>query len=224
MPLEARLLIRPRARGRRSCTATTPVAIRVADRFEFYDRPVGYKGHARADAVPGRRGGGRRLPRRGAAARRATWSARCRCSAASLVLWVVGTIDDRRTVTPAGARARSRSRSPRCCGRSGSAGTSGSGRCVDLAVTALWIVAVVNAFNLFDNMDGAAASMAAVVVAPGWPCSASSRATRGSRSRATALCGACLGFLPHNLFARRRGSSSATAAACRSASPSRRWR
>ena len=23
----------------------TPVAIRVADQFEFYDRPVGYKGH-----------------------------------------------------------------------------------------------------------------------------------------------------------------------------------
>src|SRR6478752_3875560 len=25
---------------------TTPVAIRIADRLQFYDRPVGYKGHA----------------------------------------------------------------------------------------------------------------------------------------------------------------------------------
>jgi hypothetical protein len=25
--------------------ASTPIAIKLADRFEFYDRPVGYKGH-----------------------------------------------------------------------------------------------------------------------------------------------------------------------------------
>ena len=45
MPLEARLLF-----GLAIAVAVvhlaTPLAIRVAERFEFYDRPVGYKGHA----------------------------------------------------------------------------------------------------------------------------------------------------------------------------------
>jgi UDP-N-acetylmuramyl pentapeptide phosphotransferase/UDP-N-acetylglucosamine-1-phosphate transferase len=45
LPLEARLLV-----GLAIAVAvvhlTTPFAIRVAERLEFYDRPVGYKGHA----------------------------------------------------------------------------------------------------------------------------------------------------------------------------------
>jgi UDP-N-acetylmuramyl pentapeptide phosphotransferase/UDP-N-acetylglucosamine-1-phosphate transferase len=45
LPLEARLLI-----GLTTALAVvhvaTPWAIRVAQRFEFYDQPVGYKGHA----------------------------------------------------------------------------------------------------------------------------------------------------------------------------------
>ena len=62
----------------------------------------------------------------------------------------------------------------------------------------LWVVAVVNAFNLFDNMDGAASSMACVV--------AGALAVLGLVNGdtwlsvvAAALCGACAGFLPHNL-------------------------
>ena len=62
----------------------------------------------------------------------------------------------------------------------------------------LWVVAVVNAFNLFDNMDGAASSMACVV--------AGALAVLGIANGdtwlsvvAAALCGACAGFLPHNL-------------------------
>ena len=44
MPLEARLLMGlALALGGR--LLATPVAIRVADRLEFYDQPVGYKGH-----------------------------------------------------------------------------------------------------------------------------------------------------------------------------------
>jgi len=60
------------------------------------------------------------------------------------------------------------------------------------------VIAVVNSFNLFDNMDGAASAMAlvvsagvcvlAVVIGDVWVAVGSA-----------ALCGACLGFLPHNL-------------------------
>src|SRR3954471_915032 len=46
LPLEARLAI-----GLTFALAivymATPLAIRVADRFQFYDRPMGYKGHGR---------------------------------------------------------------------------------------------------------------------------------------------------------------------------------
>ena len=45
MPLEARL-ISVLALTIAVVYWTTPLAIRVADRFEFYDRPRGYKGHA----------------------------------------------------------------------------------------------------------------------------------------------------------------------------------
>ena len=74
----------------------------------------------------------------------------------------------------------------------------GFGAVVDLAVSVVWVVAVVNAFNLFDNMDGAASSMACVV--------AGALAVLGLANGdtwlcvvAAALCGACAGFLPHNL-------------------------
>ena len=66
------------------------------------------------------------------------------------------------------------------------------------------------------------ASMAAVVAAGAGASSAWSTATPGSRSPRRALCGACLGLPAAQPAPRRRGSSSATAAACRSASPSRR--
>ncbi len=61
-------------------------------------------------------------------------------------------------------------------------------------------MAVVNAFNLFDNMDGAASSMAAVVAA-GLALVGVVQGDTWLAVRGAALCGAALGFLPHNLFA-----------------------
>ena len=166
MPLEARLLT-----GLALAVAVvywaTPLAIRVADRLEFYDRPVGYKGHAAPTPYLGGAAVIAGLPRRASLLLAGRLGAHaCRCSAACVVLWAVGTVDDRRTVTPLGARRSSRSRSRRACGRSASAGTSALGAARrPRASRAFWVVAVVNAFNLFDNMDGAASSMAAVVAA-----------------------------------------------------------
>ena len=51
------------------------------------------------------------------------------------------------------------------CGARVSAGTCLPGDAADLALTVVWVVGLVNAFNLIDNMDGAAATLAAVTSA-----------------------------------------------------------
>jgi UDP-GlcNAc:undecaprenyl-phosphate GlcNAc-1-phosphate transferase len=176
---------------------TTPLAIRVADRFQFYDRPAGYKGH------------GRPTPYLGGAAVVAAflvaflaltgdWDKTLPVAGGVGLLWLIGTIDDRRTVTP-GFRVAVEAGLGALLWQLGLGWELGAGPLVDVAVTALWIVAVVNAFNLFDNMDGAASSMAGVVAAAlavlGVVEGDSWLAVSGA-----ALSGACLGFLPHNLM------------------------
>ncbi|MFN8532490.1 MAG: MraY family glycosyltransferase [Dehalococcoidia bacterium] len=74
---------------------------------------------------------------------------------------------------------------------------------VNLALTFLWVVGITNAFNLLDNMDGLAASVAAVasgfflVLAAG-----SGQFLVASLS--AAIAGACLGFLRFNFLAPAR--------------------
>lgn len=197
MPLETRLLI-----GLVTALAvvqlTTPIAIKVAERLEFYDRPIGYKGHDRA------------TPYLGGAAVVAgfvvallllggSWARSMPLLAGVVILWAVGTVDDRRTVAPL-VRVAVEVALGVWLWALGLGWDLGAGPVVDLAISAFWIVAVVNAFNLFDNMDGAAASMTAVV--------SGSLALLGVVEGNTwlavtgaALCGAAIGFLPHNLLA-----------------------
>jgi UDP-GlcNAc:undecaprenyl-phosphate GlcNAc-1-phosphate transferase len=174
----------------------TPVAIRVATRLDFYDKPIGYKGHARPTPYLGgsavmvgflltlaaiAEDTGRSLP----------------LAAGVAVLWAVGTIDDRQHVSP-----RLRAAIEIVLGAGlwglGLGWNLGLGGGVDLALSCLWILAVVNAFNLFDNMDGAASTMALVVSGA----IAALGALQGDAwlaATGAALAGACLGFLPHNL-------------------------
>ena len=175
----------------------TPVAIRLANRFAFYDRPVGYKGHARPTPYLG-----------GAAVvtgfvlamvvLTGDWDRTLPLVGGVAVLWVVGTIDDRRHVSPL----------LRVLVELGLAGLLwygdlgwqlGAGALLDLLITGFWVVAVVNAFNLFDNMDGAASSMAGVVSA-GLAIFGAVEGDAWLAVAAAALAGACLGFLPHNLL------------------------
>ena len=200
MPLEARLLIG---------LAIALAVVYLDDArwrsgspsgFEFYDRPVGYKGHAAPTPYLGGAavvagflvamlllgGSWDRTP---AAARPASWS----CGSSG------------RSTTAAPSRrssaSRSRSRSAPACGRSASAGTSGRARSSTSRSRAFWVVAVVNAFNLFDNMDGAATSMAAVVAARARAARRRRGRTRGWRSPRRRCAAPASGFLPHNLFA-----------------------
>jgi UDP-GlcNAc:undecaprenyl-phosphate GlcNAc-1-phosphate transferase len=71
----------------------------------------------------------------------------------------------------------------------------------DLALTVLWVVGVMNAFNLMDNMDGAAASTAAVSsLGAGVLALLSGDSTLAVLSFGVA--GACIAFLPRNLQSR----------------------
>jgi UDP-GlcNAc:undecaprenyl-phosphate GlcNAc-1-phosphate transferase len=68
----------------------------------------------------------------------------------------------------------------------------------NLLLTVAWIVGLVNAFNLLDNLDGAAATVAAVSAA-GIGALALVDDDGTLAAFALSISGACLGFLPRNL-------------------------
>ncbi|MGW0770919.1 undecaprenyl/decaprenyl-phosphate alpha-N-acetylglucosaminyl 1-phosphate transferase [Streptomyces sp. NPDC002676] len=71
------------------------------------------------------------------------------------------------------------------------------GGTVDVVIAVVWIVFVTNAFNLLDNMDGAASSLC--VVLGGFLClTALTGGAEGLGAVMAALAGAGLGFLFHN--------------------------
>jgi UDP-GlcNAc:undecaprenyl-phosphate/decaprenyl-phosphate GlcNAc-1-phosphate transferase len=176
--------------------AATPYAISLADRLKFYDKPVGYKGHAHPTPYLG-----------GAAVMvgfviavlvaAGDWQKTAPLVGGVALLWVVGTIDDRRTVRPAW-RILVELALAWVVWASGLGWHLHTGGGVDLALTCLWVLGVVNAFNLFDNMDGAASTMA-LVVSAGAALIGVVRGDTWLAVGAASLGGACLGFLPRNL-------------------------
>ncbi|MEW6059514.1 MAG: MraY family glycosyltransferase [Actinomycetota bacterium] len=68
---------------------------------------------------------------------------------------------------------------------------------LDLALTVAWVVAVTNALNLVDNMDGLASGLAALSALGFFGISAHEGRFLVA-SLAIAICGASLGFLAHN--------------------------
>ena len=175
---------------------TTPVAILAARRFAFYDVPAGYKGHRRPTPYLG-----------GSAVMAAFVVALTLATSPSAwtlgllggvaVLFVLGTIDDRRGLS-AQLRAAVEFALGAALSMLGRGWHLGLGHEVDVVVTGLWVVAVVNAFNLFDNMDGAASTMAIAATA-GTSILGLLTHNAWAAVGSAALCGACLGFLPHNL-------------------------
>lgn len=174
----------------------TPVAIKVAGRFDFYDRPTGYKGHARSTPYLG----GAAVMAGFAIAVLATagdWRKTAPLLGGVALLWVVGTIDDRRTVPPA-VRVLVVLVLAALVWAAGLGWDLHIGGAVDVALTCLWVLGIVNAFNLFDNMDGAAGTMA-LVVSAGAALIGVVRADAWLAVGAASLGGACLGFLPRNV-------------------------
>jgi len=173
-----------------------PVAIRLARRTEFYDHPAGYKGHASSTPYLG----GLAVFAGFAAGALAFGHAAGRfwvifaCAAGLLAL---GTLDDRLPLAPrwrvlaeiAAAVALY------AAGLGWSVFESGP---ADLLLTVAWVVGLCNAFNLMDNLDGAAGTVAGVS-ATGIGVAAWLNSDPVTAAFAFALAGACAGFLPHNL-------------------------
>jgi UDP-GlcNAc:undecaprenyl-phosphate GlcNAc-1-phosphate transferase len=176
--------------------AATPVAIRIARRTDFLDRPRDYRQHGAPTPLLG-----------GAAVLVAFLLAGLLVAGASgrlLVLlgcaaglWLLGTIDDRVAVPPvwrllaeAGAGA-----ALFVAGLGWQTHLPAAG---DLTLTVVSVVIAVNAFNLMDNLDGACATVAAVAAA-GIGVLAAIKGQPTVAALAFALSGACAGFLPWNL-------------------------
>ena len=175
---------------------TTPYAISLADRLHFYDKPEGYKGHARPTPYLG----GVAVMAGFIVAVVVTaghWSKTAPLLGGVVILLAVGTIDDRRTVS-ASLRVALELALGAGVWAVGLGWDLHAGGALDLVLTCMWTLAVVNAFNLFDNMDGAAATMA-LVVCVGAAFIGVVRGDAWLGVSAACLCGACLGFLPRNL-------------------------
>jgi UDP-GlcNAc:undecaprenyl-phosphate GlcNAc-1-phosphate transferase len=112
-------------------------------------------------------------------------------------MWVVGTIDDRHNLSPHLRLALEIAIGATLFATGHGWDVFGSD-VFDCALTILWVVGIVNAVNLMDNMDGAAATVVGI--------SATATGTLaivvGDAELAPlcfAMAGACVGFLPRNL-------------------------
>jgi len=174
----------------------TPTAIFVARRTGFLDRPVGYKGHARPTPYLGGAAVVAALLLSASLFGRAA-SSFWAIVACTLALWALGTVDDRFGI---GLLPRLAVEVGVACALF-AAGVGWSvfpGEAFNLALTVVFVVGVVNAYNLMDNMDGASGTVALVSAAIlGMLSAAHGDVALGAIS--LALAGACAGFLPFNL-------------------------
>jgi UDP-GlcNAc:undecaprenyl-phosphate GlcNAc-1-phosphate transferase len=118
-------------------------------------------------------------------------------AACAVGLWVLGTADDRLNLSPylrLGVEV----------GIGALLYLTGHGWAVfgdatlDLLLTCFWVAGVINAVNLMDNMDGAAATVGAIAAAGAGTLAAMS-ADPALAVLCFAVAGACAGFLPRNL-------------------------
>jgi UDP-GlcNAc:undecaprenyl-phosphate GlcNAc-1-phosphate transferase len=177
----------------------TPLCIRIAIRIGFFDLPRGYKGHK----TPTPYLGGTAIILGIVAAVMTTdggVGAHPLIIGCAGCIWVLGTVDDRfnlpiamRTVAELGIACLLFA-----TGRGWDVFHYGP---ADLALTVVWVVGVMNAFNLMDNMDGVASSTAAVsALGAGVLALISGDGTLATL--AFGVAGACLAFLPRNLASR----------------------
>jgi UDP-GlcNAc:undecaprenyl-phosphate/decaprenyl-phosphate GlcNAc-1-phosphate transferase len=137
----------------------TPIAARVARRLDIQDRPAEHKFHQ--EATPYLGGLAVVTALLAGSALVTGWQAQVfAVSAGALAMFALGLVDDIRTVAPltkvlvqAGAAVAL-----------WIAGVRGGlfGNLADLPFTIVWVVAVTNAMNLLDNMDGVLSGVAAV--------------------------------------------------------------
>jgi UDP-GlcNAc:undecaprenyl-phosphate GlcNAc-1-phosphate transferase len=195
LPDELRLTL-AFAIGFGAALVTVPLAIRVAWRTDFLDRPVGYKKHARPTPYLG-----------GVAVMLAFLPASLLLGGGAsqfgvivvcaLGLSLVGAVDDRVGLGPL-PRVLAEIAAATALWSAGLAWYVSESETVNLLVAIFWVVGVVNAFNLMDNLDGAAGTVGAVSAA-GAGVLATVEGDPLLGALALSLAGACGGFLPFNL-------------------------
>jgi UDP-GlcNAc:undecaprenyl-phosphate/decaprenyl-phosphate GlcNAc-1-phosphate transferase len=179
----------------------TPLALRLAVRTGFYDHPTGYKAHAAPTAYLG----GAAVVTGFLLAALVTGKDLSRLwpvLVCAVGLMVIGTMDDRFAVRPS-RRIAAELAAAAVLWHYDLGWTFLGSDLEKLILTAVWIVGFTNAFNLMDNMDGAASTVAAVCAAGIAGQTLVVGVDEGVAVMALALCGACLGFLRYNL---RRGA------------------
>jgi UDP-GlcNAc:undecaprenyl-phosphate GlcNAc-1-phosphate transferase len=113
------------------------------------------------------------------------------------MLAVIGTVDDRVTVSPKW-RLLAECAAAVAVWSAHFGFTAFDSSALDLGLTIVWVVGIVNAFNLIDNIDGACATLAGISAVGTGALSL----IHGDWHLATvslAITGACAGFLRHNL-------------------------
>ncbi len=144
--------------GAAATFALTPVAIVVARRTGFLDHPKGYKKHGEATPYLGGCAvlGGFLLGMLALSGAAGRFSALLGCAAG---LWLLGTLDDLIAVPPRW-RLLAEFGASVILFESGLGWSIFSSDLANLALTSVWVLGLVNAFNLMDNLDGAAGSVA----------------------------------------------------------------
>jgi len=112
-------------------------------------------------------------------------------------LWLLGTIDDRFAVAPKW-RLLAELGAAMALVMSGLGWETSGGGVIDFLITTIWIVGLVNAFNLMDNLDGACGTIGCVSAA-GIGLLAAIHGQSALAGLALALAGACAVFLRWNL-------------------------
>jgi UDP-GlcNAc:undecaprenyl-phosphate/decaprenyl-phosphate GlcNAc-1-phosphate transferase len=138
----------------------TPLAIRAAVRLSFFDVPVGYKGHRKPTPYLGGSAIMLGLLVAGLAASGSIYQ-QWQLLVGAVLLWGLGTLDDWLNL-PLSARLLAEVAIGVGLWHSGHGWDVFHSTGPDVALTVVWVVGVANAFNLMDNMDGAAATTAAV--------------------------------------------------------------
>lgn len=174
----------------------TPVAIRLAQRLRFYDRPAGYKQHGRPTPYLG--GLAVFVGLLIAVASTGTTDSRhLPIVLGTAAVWALGTLDDRWNLPPL-LRVAIEAGLGVWLWAAGLGWDLVASDLLNLVFTVGWVVLVVNACNLMDNMDGAGATTGAIAAA-GLGVLAIVEHQPTLAAITFALAGALTGFAPANL-------------------------
>jgi len=115
---------------------------------------------------------------------------------AAVMLGLVGAVDDRRNLHPLPRLAAQLAAALAAVAVGVEVHITGN-HVIDRFATVVWIVAMTNALNFLDNMDGLASGIAAASAACAFVLASAARQSVVATA-ASALVGACLGFLLYN--------------------------